>query len=143
MMKTAKRYLINAITMFLVSWLSLMLLVYVGYGEAQRTYHQFQSDQLLGHGKIVLSSMEAILQAGLPMKQFVGFNTLVEPILASDKSIVSFIAVNEACCLSITAPPGSQAALPLSSTITRFCVGIINFGNAKNVQAAIKLGMII
>ena len=33
-------------------------------------------------------------------------------------------AVNEACSLFITAPPGNHAALPASSTITMFWVGM-------------------
>lgn len=93
-MLTVKRYLINAITMFLVSWLSLVLLVYVGYGEAQRTYHQFQFDKLVGQGKIVQNALETFSRDGLPMKQYVGFSTLVDPIMASDKTIVSVTAMD-------------------------------------------------
>ena len=93
-MDAVKRYLINAVTMFLVSWLSLVLLVYVGYGEAQRTYHQFLFDKLVGQGKIVQNALETFLRDGLPMKQYVGFNMLVEPIMASDKSIVSVVAMD-------------------------------------------------
>ncbi|MDH3919986.1 MAG: hypothetical protein OEU25_17630, partial [Rhodospirillales bacterium] len=72
--------------MFLVSGLSLLLLMYVGFGEAQRTYQQFHIEKLAAQARVVQNAMATFLRPGLPMRQFVGFATLTEPILASDQA---------------------------------------------------------
>ena len=92
--RTLMRRLSRAATMFVVSGLSLVLLIYVGYGEAQRNYQQFQIEKLAAQGKIVQNAMGTYLRAGLPMKQYVGFTTLAEPILTSDPTITALIAVD-------------------------------------------------
>lgn len=89
----AKR-LIDAATMFFVSGMSLFLLIYVGIGEGQRTYEQFFLEKIRAEGRVVQSAMETFLRAGLPMKQFVGFTTIVEPVLAADESISALAAYN-------------------------------------------------
>ena len=73
--------------MLLVSGLSLLLVVYVGFGEAQRIYHQFQVEKLSAQGRILQMAMSSYLWAGLPLRQYVGFTTRAESILASDRSI--------------------------------------------------------
>ncbi len=78
--------------MLLVSGLSLFLLVYIGFGEAQRTYEQLHYEKLMAQGQIIQNAMEKVLRPGLPLKQYVGFNTLSDRILASDKSISVIIA---------------------------------------------------
>ncbi len=87
-----RRRLSDFIAMFLVSILSLFLLLYVGFGEAQRTYEQLHYEKLMAQGQVIQNAMEKVLRAGLPLKQYVGFNTLCESILASDKSISVIIA---------------------------------------------------
>src|SRR5512146_3104594 len=70
--------------MFIVTALSLFLLVYVGYGEARRTYEEFHLEKITAQGRFVQSTMETYLRAGLPLKQYVGFNSLARPILESE-----------------------------------------------------------
>ncbi len=82
-----KRRLSDALSMLLVSGLSLLLVIYVGFGEAQRTYHQFQVEKLYAQGKILQTAMASYLRAGLPLKQYVGFTTRADTILTSDSSI--------------------------------------------------------
>jgi predicted MFS family arabinose efflux permease len=77
------RRLIDGVTMFVVTGLSLLLLVYVGFGEAKRIYDQFQTEKLIAHGRIVQNAMENYLRAGLPLKQYAGFSTLADPIVQS------------------------------------------------------------
>src|SRR3984893_164394 len=79
-----RRRMVDGVTMFVVTALSLLLLVYVGYGEGKRTYEQFHVAKLIAQGKIVQNSMENYLRAGLPLKHFVGFTTLAEPIVESE-----------------------------------------------------------
>ena len=78
--------------MLLVSGLSLLLLIYIGFGEAQRTYEQLHYEKLMAQGQIIQNAMGKVLRPGLPLKQYVGFNTLCGRILASDKSISVIIA---------------------------------------------------
>ena len=75
------RRLIDGVTMFVVTGLSLLLLVYVGFGEGKRIYEQFHIEKLTGHGRIVQNVMENYLRAGLPLNQYAGFTQLSEPLV--------------------------------------------------------------
>ena len=81
------RRLVDGVTMFVVTGLSLLLLVYVGFGEGKRIYEQFQTEKLVAHGRIVQNAMENYLRAGLPLKQYAGFSTLADPIVQSLEDI--------------------------------------------------------
>ena len=67
--------------MFIVTGLSLLLLVYVGIGEGKRTYEQFEIEKLTSQGRTLTTSINANLRDGLPLKQFAGFSTLAEGIV--------------------------------------------------------------
>jgi len=82
-----KRGIANFFAMLAVSTLSLFLLLYIGFGEAQRTYEQLHYEKLMAQGQIIQNTMEKVLRPGLPLKQYVGFSALGERILASDESI--------------------------------------------------------
>ena len=117
-MKTAftlKRRLIDAVTMFLVSGLSLVLLIYVGFSEAQRTFQQFQVEKLEAQGIIVQNAIESFVRAGLPLKQYVGFTTLAEPILDSDDTIVAMVVFDQAGRAVFAAGDGSIPLLPMAA----------------------------
>ena len=83
---------LNTVTMFLVSGVSLILLIYIGFGEAQRTYKQFNVEKLQAQGRVIQNAMETFLRPGLPMRQYVGFTTRTEPILESDDTIAAIAA---------------------------------------------------
>ncbi|MCC6471577.1 MAG: MFS transporter [Alphaproteobacteria bacterium] len=82
--KGAARRVGNALVMFVVTGLSLILLVYVGYGEGKRTYGEFHVAKVITQAGIVRTAMEAFLRDGLPIRQFVGFNSLTGPIVDSE-----------------------------------------------------------
>src|SRR6266851_4498670 len=82
--QTFSRRLIDGATMFVVTGLSLLLLVYVGFGEAKRTYEEFNIEKLVAQGSIAQNSIENYLRAGLPLKQYVGFTNLAEPIVENE-----------------------------------------------------------
>ena len=84
-----KRICVDTVTMALVSGLSLFLLMYVGFGEAQRTFQQFHIEKLTAQARVVQSALESYLRPGLPLKQYVGFTTRADPILQSDGSIAA------------------------------------------------------
>lgn len=98
-------------TMFVVCGLSLLLLIYVGFGEAQRTYPSFHLEKLAAQGRIVQNAMESYLRAGLPLRQFVGFNGMAEDIIASDLSIAQ-IAVYDVTGQPVFAA-GEEGDVPL------------------------------
>ncbi len=83
--------LADAVTMFVVLFVSLLLLIYVAYGEAKLTYERFQGDKLSGQVHVIQNAMQTPLRSGLPLHQFVGFNTLAEPLFASDATIASLV----------------------------------------------------
>ncbi len=82
--QTLTRRFVDGATMFIVTGLSLLMLVYVGYGEAKRTYEQFTIEKLTAQGGVAQNAIENYLRAGLPLKQFVGFTTLAEPIVENE-----------------------------------------------------------
>lgn len=90
-----KRF-IDALTMFVVASISMVLLIYVAFGEARRNYERFQIEKLIAQGQVVQSSLESFIRPGLPAHQFVGFNLLVDPMVRADPLIdaVSFFNAN-------------------------------------------------
>ncbi|MBA7562128.1 hypothetical protein ES708_03777 [subsurface metagenome] len=67
--------------------MTLLLLIYIGYGEARRTYSSFQMGKLQTQGEIMQIAISAYLQAGLPLRQFSGFSSQSEGLLRSDERI--------------------------------------------------------
>ena len=82
-----KRRVTDSLTMLFVCGLSLLLVVYVGFGEAQRTFTQFHVEKLHAQGQILQTAMSGYLRAGLPLRQYVGFSTRADAVLASDSSV--------------------------------------------------------
>ena len=66
---------------------SLALLAYVAYGEALRTYPKFQRDKLAAQVETLEASIEAMLRAGVPVRQIIGFDSLARRLIESDDSI--------------------------------------------------------
>src|SRR5262245_40726668 len=89
------RRLADGVTMLVVTGLSLLLFVYVGFGEAKRFSEQFKSENLAGHNRIVQNEMENYLRAGLPLKQYAGFATLADPIVQSIDEIDAMVVYDQ------------------------------------------------
>ncbi len=87
---------IDALAMLIVALMSVVLLVYVAFGEAKRTFEQFQIEKLVAQGQIVQSSVESFVRPGFPMHQFVGFNALAEPMVKADPLIDAISAFDTA-----------------------------------------------
>ena len=84
----------DALSLFLVCVISLLLLVYVGLGEAQRTLIKFQIAKLAAQGEIVQHLMETHLRAGLGLRQFIGFQPITDRILSSDPDVIRIAVLN-------------------------------------------------
>ncbi|MGL4325602.1 MAG: MFS transporter [Beijerinckiaceae bacterium] len=78
------RKLIDTAAMLVVAIVSMILLIYVSFGEAKRTYEKFQIEKLVAQGQVIQSSIETFVRPGLPIQQFVGFNALAEPMVKQD-----------------------------------------------------------
>lgn len=81
--------LVDACAMLVVAAVSLVLLIYVAFGETRRTYEKFQIDKLVAQGQVVQSALESFVRPGLPVHQFIGFNQLAEPMVKADPLIDS------------------------------------------------------
>ncbi|MEM8687085.1 MAG: MFS transporter [Pseudomonadota bacterium] len=107
--------------MFVVLLVSLLLLVYVAYGEAKLTYERFQGDKLSGQVHVVQKAMQAPLLSGLELRQFVGFNTLAEPALKSDSAIGSLVVYDDVGNIVFKAgDPAILAKLPAPHEYEQF-----------------------
>jgi len=82
--KDLRHRLADGATMFIVTGLSLLLLLYVAFGEGKRGYEQIHIEKITAQGRLVQSSIEKYLRDDLPLKQYAGFTTLVTPILESE-----------------------------------------------------------
>lgn len=85
------RTLFGAFPLVAVTALSLFVIAYVGYGDAQRNYQKFHQDKLSAQGALVHDLMEDFLKEGLPLSfisyfleegmaigKFAGFSTFSE-----------------------------------------------------------------
>ncbi|MGI9506568.1 MAG: MFS transporter, partial [Geminicoccaceae bacterium] len=86
---TIRRRLIAAITMALVAGVSFLLLVYVGFGEANRSYEQFYVGKLTAQAKVLVNAVEGFLKRDLPLDQYVGFRPRAERLLSSDETVAA------------------------------------------------------
>ncbi|MBV8835246.1 MAG: MFS transporter [Alphaproteobacteria bacterium] len=81
---TWRRRIIQAATMFVVTTMSVLLLLYVSYGDGRRTYEQIHIEKMMANGAVVQTVIENYLREGLPLKQFAGFKSLAASILEGE-----------------------------------------------------------
>jgi len=93
---SGNRRLVDGITMFIVTGLSLLLLVYVGIGEGKRTYEQLEIEKLTSQGRHIQTSIENNLRAGLPLKQFAGFSSLADSLLIGIEEVDAVAVYDQA-----------------------------------------------
>jgi predicted MFS family arabinose efflux permease len=103
-----RRRLADFAVMLAVALASLLLLVYVGYGEASRTYPRFLAEKMAAQGALIQTPLETFLRAGLPLRQFPGFRQIADPILASDPSLAQIAAWDSAGAAFVA----GEAAVP-------------------------------
>src|SRR5262245_9901245 len=101
----------DAGTMFAVSAACLLLLVFVAYGKASRTFEQLLIEKLVAQGQLVQSTVEAYLRPGLPLRQWAGYQRTAEPMVKADEFLVAMIAFDRFGEPVFTA--GERAVRPL------------------------------
>lgn len=137
----------DAFTMLGVLTVSLLLLIYVAYGEAKQNYEHFLGDKLSGQVRVVQNAMETTLRSGLPLRQFVGFKTLTDPIFSSDSTVGSLVvydpkgnavfkAGNQAVIdqLDFANSPKKQAGLLLASKRAAISSEVARKGKSGDYQ---------
>ncbi|NJO36337.1 MAG: MFS transporter [Rhizobiales bacterium] len=72
-----------------VAGISFILLIYIGFGEANRSYEQFYVGKLTAQAKVLVNAVESFLKRDLPLDQYVGFRPRAERLLSSDQTISS------------------------------------------------------
>lgn len=87
--------IVDSLTMLVVSALSLLLLTYVGFGDAENAATQFQVAKMVAQGQFLQGKMEDYLRSGQPLGQFSGFRSLALPLMESDRTI-SLVEVRDA-----------------------------------------------
>jgi MFS family permease len=79
--------IVDAFTMFIVAAISMVLLIYVAFGEARRNYERFQIEKLVAQGQLIQNAIESFIRPGLPAQQYVGFQQLADPMVKVDPLI--------------------------------------------------------
>jgi predicted MFS family arabinose efflux permease len=82
----------DAATMFAVSAACMLLLVFVAYGKATRTFEQLLIEKLVAQGQLVQSAVEAYVRPGIPLRQWAGYQQTTEPMVKADELLVAMIA---------------------------------------------------
>lgn len=86
--------LADFVSMFVMGAFSLGLLAYVGFGEASQKYPRYEVEKVAAQARAVQSTLEKYLNAGLPLRQFAGFETLVTPIIRIDDAIDGMVVAD-------------------------------------------------
>lgn len=131
--------LARALVLFVVGALAVAVLLFVGRGEAQRTYGKFQLERLRTQAEVVRTAMEPLLNAGLPLGQFGGFETLAKRVLESDPSLVAVAVFDVTGKQVYAAGPVKAALLPATTDRSGAADGIeLRRGNGYR-QATARL----
>ncbi|MCG8569921.1 MAG: MFS transporter [Spirochaetes bacterium] len=75
--------------------MALVLVIYVGFGEAYMNYPRFKIESAKALSEIIKNSVENFLNAGLPLKQYIGFSSLASPVIDSEEAIINLSIINE------------------------------------------------
>lgn len=108
--------------MALVAGLSFLLLLYVGYGEALRSFERFHVDKLAAQGRMLQAAIERYLRRDLPLSQYVGFRARAERLRASDEQILALAAHDVGGKPIFTSGDAEIALLPVAPEASRTVV---------------------
>lgn len=111
LMLTRSRRIADALAMLVVAAFSLLILVYIAYGEAGRNYERFQIERLISQGQIAQSALESFVRPGLPMHQFVGFTSLTGALVEADPLIDNISTYDATSNRIFSSNSGSQIGL--------------------------------
>ncbi|MBF0471214.1 MAG: MFS transporter [Gammaproteobacteria bacterium] len=90
MKKISQLLVLNAPLLF-VELMTILLLGFIAYGEANRKFEEFHLGKMASQVEIIKNALDPQLQAGIPMSQFGGFNSLADALVQSDPYIDSIV----------------------------------------------------
>ncbi len=96
----------KAIISLLILGVALAFITGIGVGEAYRTYSKLKIEGCYGLGETIKSVVDSFLGAGVPLKQFSGFDTVSKMVLTSDPSIHRMTIVNNLNEVVFSSNPG-------------------------------------
>ncbi|MGF1477108.1 MAG: MFS transporter [Geminicoccaceae bacterium] len=85
----------DAVVMATVAGMSFFLLLYVGFGEAQRSYQQIYVDKLVAQNRVMVNAIEGFLRRDLPLDQYVGFAPRAAKLRSSDGAIAAITVLDQ------------------------------------------------
>src|SRR5579885_2009191 len=92
---------------------ALLMVAYVGYGEAWRTYPRIELDRLAAQDETISNALDPLIKAGLPVASLPGFVPLTQPLLTSDSSIAGIYVVDPTGkVVQSNARPGAEPYAP-------------------------------
>ncbi|MCP4296209.1 MAG: MFS transporter [Proteobacteria bacterium] len=106
--------------MIIIMVLTLLLLTYVGFGEARRKYTEFELSKMITQVDIVKNALDIYLKAGLPIEQFSGFGTTSEMLLRSDNSIQEIRITDSSSKLVFKKNRGTETGLEDSRRLEKY-----------------------
>jgi hypothetical protein len=133
--------LVDALTMFVVAAISMVLLIYVAFGEARRNYERFQIEKLVAQGQVVQSAVETFVRPGLPAQQFIGFNQLADPMVKADlliDAIAFFDSQGERIFVSGDSSPNMFSRSAESYSINEGSAEVRHSGHAFQVVLPVR-----
>jgi predicted MFS family arabinose efflux permease len=108
---TRGRRIADAVAMFVVAVVSLLILVYIAFGEARRNYERFQIEKLISQGQVGQGALETFVRPGFPLHQFVGFGTMTDGLVEADPLIDNISAYDAAGNRVFSSSSGSDIKL--------------------------------
>jgi len=84
-----------SIPMIIITVLTLLLMLYVGYNEGKLKHIKFQRSKLATQVGLVAHTMDNYLKTGFPLKQFSGFHSISEMLFHSDPTIENFRVIDD------------------------------------------------
>jgi predicted MFS family arabinose efflux permease len=129
------RRIADATTMFFVSLVSILLLVFIADGTIKRTYEQLLIDKSAAQGELVRNSIEAYVRPGLPLRQFTSFNQQTSSIISGDKTLTSMFVELPDGELAYSAGDTAVRRLPPSAKVQ----SIHNDGEVRRSDSVIQI----
>ncbi|MBF0218650.1 MAG: MFS transporter [Gammaproteobacteria bacterium] len=86
-MKISKNTIVLNSPLIFVELITILLLTYIAYGEGNRKFEEFQLGKMASQAEIIKNALDSQMQAGIPIDQYSGFNTLGEVLMQSDPYI--------------------------------------------------------
>lgn len=98
----------DGLTMLAVSAMALLLLVYLGYGEAHQRFARYILTGATTQGEIIRGTVETSLRNGVTITQLAGFGTIAKPIIDAENGVAGIRLVDRTGATVFSADEGES-----------------------------------